>query len=244
MSERTMSGVQKAILPGMLAGILLLICLTSLITTPSEVLAFNPIATDAPIPEISDAQNDYRISLPLLSHQPALPQAPTLAPQPTEVKKPAKPEKASQNDQNRSESSSGCSVSERFPDSVRQWCGLIDKHARENGLDANLVAAVILQESGGNPRATSSSGAVGLMQVMPRDGAAAGFVCANGPCFSSRPSMSQLYDPDFNIQYGTRMLAGLVNKRGSTREALRAYGPSNMGYYYADKILGIYRTNK
>jgi soluble lytic murein transglycosylase-like protein len=127
---------------------------------------------------------------------------------------------------------------------VRQWCDLIDRYSRDNGLDSNLVAAVIQQESGGNARATSSSGAVGLMQVMPRDGVAASFMCANGPCFSSRPSMSQLYDPEFNVQFGTRMLAGLVNKHGSTRDALRAYGPANSGYYYADKILGIYRANK
>jgi len=44
-----------------------------------------------------------------------------------------------------------------------------------------LIAAVILQESGGDPSAYSSSGAVGLMQVMPRDGIAAEFMCVNGP---------------------------------------------------------------
>jgi hypothetical protein len=228
----------------MLAGILLLICVTSLIASPSEVLAFNSATAEAPFTDTSDPAFGSQLAFPFLSNQPAPTQLPTAAPQPTEAKKPAKQEKASHSDQNRSDNSSDCSIAGSFPESVRQWCGLIERYAGESGLDANLVAAVIQQESGGNSSATSSSGAVGLMQVMPRDGTAATFMCANGPCFSSRPSMSQLYDPNFNIQYGTRMLAGLVNKRGSTREALRAYGPANMGYYYADKILGIYRANK
>jgi hypothetical protein len=38
------------------------------------------------------------------------------------------------------------------------------------------------------------------------------------------------------------MLAGLGSKQGNVREALRAYGPMNVGYYYADKVLGIYQS--
>lgn len=239
-----MSGVQKAILPGMLAGILLLIWVTNLIASPREVLAFNSFPAETPLADTGQPADGSQLALPFLANQPPQPPTPTAAPQPTQTENPPKEEKASHSDENRSDSSSDCSIAGSFTNSVRQWCDLIDKYAGENGLDANLVAAVIVQESGGNSRATSSSGAVGLMQVMPRDGVAASFMCANGPCFSSRPSMSQLYDPDFNIQFGTRMLAGLVNKRGSTREALRAYGPANMGYYYADKILGIYQANK
>ena len=39
--------------------------------------------------------------------------------------------------------------------------------AREHGLDAGFVAALIRQESMFNPSATSPVGARGLMQVMP-----------------------------------------------------------------------------
>jgi soluble lytic murein transglycosylase-like protein len=85
---------------------------------------------------------------------------------------------------------------------------------------------------------------VGLMQVMPRDGLAAGFMCGGRPCFSSRPSMSDLYDPEFNISYGTRMLSNLNNKYGNMRDALMAYGPANVGYYYADIVLGLYERYK
>lgn len=135
----------------------------------------------------------------------------------------------------------GCLVSGRFPASILQWCSLITTYATKTGLDPDLVAALIWQESGGKPQAISSSGAIGLMQVMPRDGRAANFMCANGPCFSSRPTTAQLLDPEFNISYGTRMLAQLVNKRGNLREALQAYGPMNVGFYYADKVLSLYR---
>jgi hypothetical protein len=134
-----------------------------------------------------------------------------------------------------------CQVSERFPRKIRQWCGPITEHAQKRDLPPDLVAAVILQESGGDPVAFSSSGAVGLMQVMPSDGPAAAFMCVNGPCFTGRPSMDELKDPAFNISYGTKMLSRLVGKRGSLREALKSYGPMDAGYSYADKVLGIYQ---
>ena len=100
----------------------------------------------------------------------------------------------------------------------------------------------MLQESGGDAMAYSSSGAVGLMQVMPRDGIAASFECINGPCFASRPTIEELQNPEYNVEYGTRMLAGLVNKLGSPREALTAYGPMDAGYSYADRVLAIYEN--
>ena len=140
-----------------------------------------------------------------------------------------------------SQDSQECAVSSKYPDRVLRWCGLITHYARERSLEPDLVAALILQESGGNPEAYSTSGAVGLMQIMPRDGLAAGFTCVNGPCFSNRPSIAELNDPEFNVAYGTRMLASLEKKYGSMREALKAYGPMDMGYGYADIVLGHYQ---
>ncbi len=133
-----------------------------------------------------------------------------------------------------------CSVSSQFPANILQWCEWITAYAGNHGLPPDLVAALILQESGGNPSAYSHSGAVGLMQVMPRDGLAAGFMCKNGPCFSARPTTDELFEPEFNIRYGTKMLAGLLQRNGDFREALRDYGPMDVGYTYADKVLGIY----
>jgi soluble lytic murein transglycosylase-like protein len=133
-----------------------------------------------------------------------------------------------------------CRISRKYPQTILQWCQLITSRAEQTGLAPDLVAALVWQESGGDPLAYSSSGAVGLMQVMPRDGLAASFTCADGPCFASRPSITELQDPEFNIQYGTAMLAGLIERSGSLREGLKAYGPMDVGYYYADKVLAIY----
>lgn len=135
---------------------------------------------------------------------------------------------------------SDCALPTSYPDEVRQWCRPIEDYALYYGLDPLLVAAVMLQESGGNPEAYSKSGAVGLMQVMPRDGLAEGFMCINGPCFSARPTTDELLDPHFNIEYGTQLLSGLISKYGDIREGLRAYGPMNSGYSYADIVLAIY----
>jgi soluble lytic murein transglycosylase-like protein len=136
-----------------------------------------------------------------------------------------------------------CSVNPSFPADVRQWCSQIMRHASKNNLDPNLIAAIIWQESGGNPGAYSKSGAVGLMQVMPRDGIAASFQCINGPCFTNRPTIAELEKPNFNIKYGTGMIAGLMTKHGDLRDALKSYGPMNVGYYYADKVISIYNAN-
>lgn len=133
-----------------------------------------------------------------------------------------------------------CTLSAVYPKTILQWCALIEIAAQETGLPPNLLAALILQESGGDPQILSSSGAVGLMQVMPRDGIAAEFMCVNGPCFASRPTIKELKDPAFNVTYGSQMLAGLYAKHGSYRDALYRYGPMDVGYYYADLVLKIW----
>jgi len=133
------------------------------------------------------------------------------------------------------------SLSSSFPVEIQQWRSEIEMAANENNLDPNLIAAIILQESNGDSQAYSSSGAVGLMQVMPHNGIASNFLCDNHPCFQDRPSITELYDPTFNINYGSRMLAGLINKFDNIRKALKAYGPMDIGYQYADIVLGIFQ---
>jgi soluble lytic murein transglycosylase-like protein len=133
----------------------------------------------------------------------------------------------------------GCVWGKAYPEQVTQWCGLIEQAAEEVGLEPALLAALMLEESGGNPDAISKDGAIGLLQVMPRDGIAEKFQCPNGPCFASRPSSTELADPEFNIHFGAKYLAGLVRSQGSLREALKLYGPTGMDYAYADAVLGI-----
>lgn len=145
------------------------------------------------------------------------------------------------NSVSKAEESGDCQVSSKFPARVLRWCTLITQYAYQYHLAPDLVASVVWLESGGNPKAYSGSGAVGLMQVMASDGLAASFYCGGGPCFADRPSREQLNDPDFNIKYGTRMLAGLVKRNGSLREALKSYGPLDAGYTYADRVLALYQ---
>lgn len=135
-----------------------------------------------------------------------------------------------------------CEQPALYPEKIAHWCALIEANADRYAVDALLVAAVMLVESGGQPEVISHSGAVGLMQVMPRDGIAATFQCINGPCFANRPTIEELKAPEFNVEYGVRMLAGLIEKYGNARDALKAYGPGDVGYWYADKVLGIYAS--
>jgi soluble lytic murein transglycosylase-like protein len=130
-------------------------------------------------------------------------------------------------------------LSSRFPENIQRWKTIIESAAVESGLDPNLIAAVMLQESGGNPQAYSTSGAVGLMQVMPKDGIASEFICGSNPCFINRPTINELLNPLFNVNYGSNYLAGLVRQKGSQREALYTYGPMDMDYGYADIVLTI-----
>lgn len=130
-----------------------------------------------------------------------------------------------------------CAIKGNYPNKVMRWCDLISKYAEKRSLPPDLIAALIVQESGGNPAAYSSAGAVGLMQVMPRDGIAASF-----GVFGDRPTMAELQDPEFNISYGTKLLAWRVQKYG-LRDGLKSYGPMGVDYYYADKVLAIMRTH-
>lgn len=80
---------------------------------------------------------------------------------------------------------------------VQGWMPLVMVIAPIYGLPPELVGAIIEVESGGDPAAISSAGAVGLMQVMPREA---------GPWFADRPTKSDLLDPALNLIYGCRIL--------------------------------------
>lgn len=84
--------------------------------------------------------------------------------------------------------------------------GLAVRYGREYGIDVDLVLAVILVESGGDPNAISAKGAIGLMQLMPDTARwLAGRV---GIEFSD----DDLLVPDVNVRLGTAYLAYLMTK--------------------------------
>lgn len=82
---------------------------------------------------------------------------------------------------------------------------LVLEAASANQIDADLITAVIHQESRFNARARSPVGALGLMQLMP--------ATARSLWREERKHQGQAYnllDPAVNIRLGTRLLARLV----------------------------------
>jgi len=54
-----------------------------------------------------------------------------------------------------------------IPPTVRHWSPTINQMAKKYDIDPNLVAIIMTMESGGDPKAKSGAGAVGLMQITP-----------------------------------------------------------------------------
>ena len=93
------------------------------------------------------------------------------------------------------------------------------------GVDADLIRAVILAESGGDPTTRSKRGAVGLMQLMPD-------TALEQARALGEPGNVDLEDPTCNVNLGTFYLARLLIRfRGELPFALAAYnaGPATIG---------------
>lgn len=103
-----------------------------------------------------------------------------------------------------------------------QYDTLIGAAAKSAGVEANLLKAVIVVESGFNPRAVSRRGAVGLMQLMPATAA--------------RFGVANRYDPRQNVRGGALYLGFLINRfRQNVRLALAAF---NAGEDAVDRNAG------
>ena len=82
---------------------------------------------------------------------------------------------------------SGVAVKENFT-TKSKIKSLISRVSQKHGVDEKLVNAVIKQESGYNPKAKSSAGAQGLMQLMPATAKSLG--------------VKNAFDPQENIEGG------------------------------------------
>ena len=98
---------------------------------------------------------------------------------------------------------------------MRRYAAIIRGACRANGVEGELVHAMIWAESSFNPNAVSPAGAGGLMQLMPET--------------ARRLGVSNVFDPEENIRGGVKMMGQLLAQfDGDVELALAAYnaGPN------------------
>jgi len=106
------------------------------------------------------------------------------------------------------------------PPGIPIYDGLIDKHAKQAGLSAALLRAVIRKESAFNPCAMSRAGAKGLMQLMPET--------------AEMMEVADPFDPEQNLRGGSRFLKMLLDRYGG--DLSLALGAYNAGPSRVDKL--------
>ena len=100
---------------------------------------------------------------------------------------------------------------------------IISQAAEKYSVDPALIRAIIMAESGYNPKAVSRRGAQGLMQLMPRTAASLG--------------VRDSFDPTDNIHAGVKYFRQLLDRfDGNVKHALAAY---NAGSRYVRKYKGV-----
>ena len=143
---------------------------------------------------------------------------------------------------------------------------LVEATAQRYGLDANLVHALVLQESSGQPHATRFephfwlrymepqarwkgehplrwASSIGLMQIMPTSAEEVGFDLRQGP--------EDLFKPVVNLDVGCKILAERLRwAGGDVRRAVASYNGGKGNYtgkraqQYADEVLAKYEDIK
>ncbi len=106
---------------------------------------------------------------------------------------------------------------------AKAYYPIILRASRKHNVDPHLIKAIIVAESGFNPRAVSRVGARGLMQLMPRTARAMG--------------LKDSFNPEKNIDAGVRYFRRLLDRfDGNTKLALAAY---NAGISKVDAHGGV-----
>jgi soluble lytic murein transglycosylase-like protein len=129
-------------------------------------------------------------------------------------------------------------TNKNFP-KIDQFDGLIVAASQQYLLSAALIKAVVMAESGMNPNAKSHAGAQGLMQLMPATARGLG--------------VTDPWDPEQNINGGSKYLRKNIDRFGDIRLALAAYnaGPGNVIKYkgippfeetqvYVERVMDLY----
>jgi len=109
---------------------------------------------------------------------------------------------------------------------AEEWRPAVERAAREFRVDPDLLLAMIAVESGGDPRAVSSAGARGLMQLMPPTAEEKA-----GQLGIEDWDAERLFDPETNVRLGAAYLRDQLRAfEGDLALALAAYnaGPGNV----------------
>src|ERR1039458_4489358 len=114
-----------------------------------------------------------------------------------------------------------------FPEIARaqhaEYDGLVATHAKANGVPEALVHRVIVRESRYQPKLVGRGGTIGLMQIK--------LATARGLGYGG--DAEGLRDPDTNLAYGVKYLAGAYHAaNGDHARAVHYYAA---GYYEAAK---------
>ncbi len=147
------------------------------------------------------------------------------------------------------EGETGSTVAYNIPSHIkhkkeRRFHPIILQEAKRYKVDPCLVKAIIMAESGYNPKAISKRGAKGLMQLMPSTAEALG--------------VEDIFNPKENISGGIRYFKQLVKRfDGNVKLALAAYNagsqkvrhyrgipPFKSTQYYIQKVFKYYELYK
>jgi SLT domain-containing protein len=110
---------------------------------------------------------------------------------------------------------------------IASYVALAQEEARKVGIDPNMYANQLWQESRFKPNAQSGAGARGIAQMMPDKVGKYGL-----------KTLSDLNDPIKSIHAGAQMMAHLTNKYGDQRLALAAYNGGGGSIKFAAERLG------
>ena len=127
------------------------------------------------------------------------------------------------------------------PGRENRYDEIIRRASEKHGVDFFLIKSVIKAESLFDPKAVSSAGAKGLMQLMPDTATEVG--------------VNNIFDAEQNIMGGTKYLKKLMKRfKNNAKSAVAGYnaGPAAVVYYdgvppfdetmnYVDKIHGFYK---
>lgn len=126
----------------------------------------------------------------------------------------------------------------------KKFAAYINQMAKKHNLEPAFVHAIVSTESAYHPNATSRSGAMGLMQLMPMT--------------AKRFKVKNAYDPYQNVAAGAKYLRILLDEfgtlelaaagynagEGSVRKYNRSIPPFKETMAYVPKVMAFYRKYK